>query len=57
MVWNLAAEGTVDEELIRLIDKKRGIVDAMTDGRVSDGTDADIVAGIGEYLVEKYRRG
>jgi SNF2 family DNA or RNA helicase len=57
MVWNLAAEGTVDEELIRLIDKKRGIVDAMTDGRVSDGTDADIVAGIGEYLAEKYRRG
>lgn len=31
-VWNLTAEGTIEEEIAALIEKKRAITNAMTDG-------------------------
>lgn len=32
-VWNLIAEGTIDEEIVALIDEKRQVVNAATDGQ------------------------
>jgi SWI/SNF-related matrix-associated actin-dependent regulator 1 of chromatin subfamily A len=32
MVWNLAAEDTIDYEIAELIEAKRAVVNAMTDG-------------------------
>ncbi len=36
--WYLLAEGTIDDDIFALIEKKRVIVDAVTDGEDSTGT-------------------
>jgi len=36
MIWNLVAMNTIDEEIVRLINKKREVVDAIQDGAGAD---------------------
>jgi SWI/SNF-related matrix-associated actin-dependent regulator 1 of chromatin subfamily A len=55
-VWNLAATDTVDEELIKLIESKRAVVDAMTDGRISD-VEEDIMESLKAYVTRRHGGG
>jgi SWI/SNF-related matrix-associated actin-dependent regulator of chromatin subfamily A-like protein 1 len=49
--WYLLAAGTIDETMARLIQRKRGIVAAVTDGRRDDGD------GLVEEVVRELREG
>jgi SNF2 family DNA or RNA helicase len=51
--WYLLAEGTIDEAIWALLDRKRRVVDAVTDGvrREDDGS------VVGSLLVQLARRG
>jgi superfamily II DNA or RNA helicase len=49
--WYLLAAGTIDETMARLIERKRGIVAAVTDGRRSDSE------GLVEGVVRELRDG
>jgi SWI/SNF-related matrix-associated actin-dependent regulator 1 of chromatin subfamily A len=49
--WYLLAAGTIDETMARLIQRKRGIVAAVTDGRRLDGD------GLVEAVVRELREG
>jgi hypothetical protein len=49
--WYLLAAGTIDETMARLIQRKRGIVGAVTDGRRLDGD------GLVEAVVRELRDG
>jgi SNF2 family DNA or RNA helicase len=49
--WYLLAAGTIDETMARLIQRKRGIVAAVTDGRRDNGD------GLVEAVVRELREG
>ena len=49
--WYLLAAGTIDETMADLIAAKRGIIDAVTDGRVAE-EDTGMVAGVVRELRE-----
>jgi len=49
--WYLLAAGTIDETMARLIQRKRGVVAAVTDGRRDDGD------GLVEAVVRELREG
>ena len=49
--WYLLAAATIDETMAKLVERKRGIVAAVTDGRRLDG------AGLVEELARELREG
>ena len=53
--WYLLAAETIDETMIELIARKRGIVDAVTDGR-RDDSEALIQSVVRELRAQKPRR-
>ena len=50
-VYTMLCEGTVDEDIARLIDKKRGVVNA-----VMEGGDVEDFGGIAMALLEEYAK-
>ena len=50
-IWNFVAEGTIDEDILELLDSKRDVVEAIMDGRVTVEDD-DIL----DELVERLQR-
>jgi len=52
--WYLLAAGTIDETIAELLERKRGVVGAVTDGRAPE--DAPLVAGVVAALREAPRR-
>lgn len=50
-IWNFVAEGTIDEDILELLDSKRAVVEAIMDGRASEEDD-DIL----DELVERLQR-
>lgn len=55
MIWNLAADMTIDIELINLIEEKRAVVDAIQDGAGAD-TQRDFMEEL-EQRMEARKRG
>jgi SNF2 family DNA or RNA helicase len=53
--WYLLAAGTIDEAIADLLQRKRGIVNAVTEGR-RDAADAGLVEGVARALREGPRR-
>jgi SWI/SNF-related matrix-associated actin-dependent regulator 1 of chromatin subfamily A len=49
--WYLLAEGTIDTQIYALIEKKRAVVDAATEG-VTESTGSDILSEIKELLAK-----
>jgi SWI/SNF-related matrix-associated actin-dependent regulator 1 of chromatin subfamily A len=52
--WYLLAEGTIDDEIHALIEKKRAVVDAATEGTVQD---ANVLSDLKRLLEGKAAQG
>ena len=49
--WYLLAEGTIDDDIFALIEKKRVIVDAVTDGE--DSTETSVLNDLVKTLIAR----
>jgi SNF2 family DNA or RNA helicase len=54
-VWHLLAENTIDDWIMELIDRKRRVVVAATDGQEVE--EVELLTEIMKRLVEKRRAG
>jgi len=52
MAWYFIGKDTIEEHIAELLDKKRGIVNAVTDGRGMESNES-LMEGIWEYLKKK----
>jgi len=51
--WWLIADGTIDNDIVDLIAKKREVVDAATDGSLSQEDDESVMNGVIDRLLRK----
>lgn len=52
--WNLVCDGTIDQDIAGLIEQKRAVVDAATDGQAADEDGATV---LGDLIVRLAERG